>query len=269
MRSAQLLSLLSLTLLPVACGAEDPLPPPESTGQHTEPIIGGTLDSDSSHDGVVMLYTQDGALCTGSVISQPGQKGVVLTARHCVSNVVSEYVTCKNDVSGDLYPGSIYVLKGTSPNENSIIGRGEKLFHTGGTSLCDNDIAVMVLQDSLSGVQPLRVRKDKQTFIGETFTAIGYGLTNPNSQYSAGKRYLRSNVQVTDFGPKYYGLYEKEFLGTVSICQGDSGGPAVSSDYAVMGVTSRGGDCNGNTNIWTRPEKFIDVIDQAVTYAGS
>ncbi len=269
MRIAPCVPLLSLAIVLPACGNQDPRVLVEDTDQRSEPIIGGVLDSDTSHDGVVLLYAQSGGMCTGSLISQPGQKGVILTARHCVSNVVSEYVTCSNDVAGDLYPGSIYVLQGTSPTENSVIGRGEKLFHVGGTSLCNADIAVMVMQGPVSGIQPLRVRTEKSTAIGEKFTAIGYGLTNPNSQYSAGRRYIRENVTVTDLGPKYYGLYEKEFLGTTSICQGDSGGPAISSDYAVMGVTSRGGNCNGNDNIWTRPDGFIEIVDEAVLYAGS
>lgn len=269
MRIAPCVSVLMLASVLPACGNQDPRTLTEDTDQRSEPIIGGVLDSDTSHDGVVLLYAQSGGMCTGSIISQPGQKGVIITARHCVSNVVSEYVTCQNDVSGDLNPGSIYILKGTSPNENNVIGRGEKLFHVGGTSLCNADIAVMVMQGTVSGIQPLRVRTEKSTAIGEKFMAIGYGLTNPDVQYSAGRRYIRENVSVTDLGPKYYGLYEREFLGTTSICQGDSGGPAISSDYAVMGVTSRGGDCYGNDNIWTRPDGFVELVDEAMVYAGS
>jgi MYXO-CTERM domain-containing protein len=36
-----------------------------------------------------------------------------------------------------------------------------------------------------------------------------------------------------------------------------------------MGVTSRGASCYGNDNIWTRPDKFRDLINQAITYANA
>ena len=264
-------ALLLTTLSVAACGNADP-PTNENTAARFDPIIGGTLDNDSSHDGVVLLFNQSGGgMCTGAIISQSGQKGVVLTARHCVSETVHEYVTCQNDVAGDHNPSSIYVLKGTSPTgQQDMIGTGEKLFHAGGVSLCDADIAVMVMSQTVSGVQPLRVRIDSNAYqIGETFTAIGYGLTNPNNDYTAGRRYIREDVSVTDLGPKYYGLYEREFLGTTSICSGDSGGPAISAQYAVMGVTSRGGDCYGSDNIWTRPDGFKDLLDDAMIYANS
>jgi MYXO-CTERM domain-containing protein len=264
--------LLLATLSVAACATKADAPVPEETDQRFDPIIGGTLDTDTTHDGVVLLFSnQSGAMCTGSIISQPGERGVVLTARHCVSETVNDYVTCKNDVAGDYDPEHIYVLRGSSPTGNkSIIGRGSKLYHPTGASLCNADIAVIVLAEAISGVQPLRVRVDPSAYSkGEQFTAIGYGLTNPSSYNSSGRRYLRDGVTVTDLGPQYWGLYENEFLGTTSICSGDSGGPAVSAQYAVMGVTSRGGDCNGNDNIWTQPDGFRDLLDEAMVYASS
>lgn len=262
--------MLLASSLAAACATQGESPRPEETDQRFDPIIGGVLDTDTTHDGVVLLYNQGGGMCTGALISQPGEKGVVLTARHCVSKTNQEYVTCTNDVAGDYSPGGIYVLKGTSPSQSSVIGSGSKLFHVGGTSLCNADIAVMVMKSSVSGIEPVKVRVDSSAYYeGEKFTAIGYGLTNPNNYNSAGRRYLRENVSVTDLGPKYYGLYDKEFLGTSSICSGDSGGPAISDGYAVIGVTSRGADCYGNDNIWTRPDGFKDLIDEAVAFAGS
>ncbi len=266
-----LLPVVVLTLLP-SCGSA-PEPSRDLAARRFDPIVGGVADNDALHDAVVMVYNAAaGALCTGTIISQSGERGVVVTARHCVSEVVSEYVTCKNDVGDDYAPDELYILKGSNPTHSNTayLGNGEKIFHTPGTSLCNADFAVIVMHENVSGIVPLRVRTSADAYVvGEKFTAIGYGLTNPNHDYSSGKRYLREDVTVTALGPKIGVVFSKEFQGTASICSGDSGGPAVSADWAIIGVTSRGASCYGNDNIWTRVDSFKDTIDEAMAYAGS
>ncbi len=265
---------LLLALGATACGstpASDSADEP--TTKRFDPIVGGVVDDASSHDAVVMVYNEKaGAMCTGTVISQDGQKGVVITARHCVSQVNSEYVTCNNDVGNDYPATDLYVVSGSDPMHGSyrVLGTGDKIFHTPGTSLCNGDFAVVVLQETVSGIVPLRVRTNPDAYkAGEHFTAIGYGLTNPNNNNSSGRRYLRQDVTVTSLGPTIGMVYSNEFLGTASICSGDSGGPAVSANWAIMGVTSRGANCYGNDNIWSRVDGFKDVIDEAMTYANA
>lgn len=266
----------TLILSSAAWSCSQPAPNADRSDLHTirtQPIVGGTIDDDPAHDAVVMIYASEaGAMCTGSVISQPGERGVVLTARHCVSHVVSEYVTCVNDVSDDFSPESIGVAKGVDPSYSgaAIIGNGEKIFHTPGTSLCNADFAVVVLDSPIVGIKPLRVRIDPTSYaVGEMFTAIGYGLTNPNAGQSAGTRHLRGSVKVTRLGPWAGVVDDKEFIGTSSICSGDSGGPAVSAAWAVIGVTSRGADCYSDDNLWTRVDGFKATLDEAMAYARS
>jgi hypothetical protein len=245
----------------------------------TEPIVGGTLDSGPANDAVVMLIHQVNAvtgeaeLCTGSVISPH----VVLTARHCVSHNNSPTVSCGNDVGADHIPSDMFVVKGANPTQSNgqpnVISQGVQIIHPPGSSLCSNDIALLVVQQKLY-MTPLKVRVNGGPNWGESFRAIGYGMTkgliggqpdpsDPNGPNSATlpKRYYRDGVTV-------HTVTEFEFLGTQSTCSGDSGGPAISQNGAVFGVTSRGIDCYGSENYWTRIDSFKSYVDQAVQSVG-
>jgi len=267
--------VLLLTATVAACGSEDLDGLVENVVKRVDPVTGGVLDDDPAHDGVVMVVAMadNGGLCSGSLISQPGEKGVILTARHCVSEIVSEYVTCVNDVAGPFDASDLYILSGVDPlygSELGILGMGEKVFQPQGKSLCGTDIAVIVMQEAVYGIPPLRVRTEKRTAVGERFTAIGYGLTDGDDLESYGVRYRRADVEVTRIGPVYYeGLTANEFSGTQSTCSGDSGGPAISEAYAAMGVTSRGAGCDSDYHAWSMVEDHMDLVDEAIQYAGS
>ncbi len=239
-----------------------------AASQVQQAIVGGSFDPDAKHDAVVMVYNAStNGLCTGSVISRSGEKGVILTARHCVSKLNRSYVTCDDDIAGDDKPSNIYVLSGSDPDAvggRASLGSAEKIYHPGGTSLCNTDFAVIVLNAIINKVdRPLRVRVNAAAYRpGEQFSSIGYGLTDPGNDGSSGKRFIRKDVTITGIGPKR-GVYSKEFLGTSSTCSGDSGGPAVTDNWTLIGVTSRGGDCTANQNVWTRVDSFAALVDRA------
>jgi len=260
----------ALLVLAAGCGQETDDSSPEVTEQRFDPIVGGTKDtSTAANDAVVMVYITSNVndpyagkgACTGTVIAP----NVVITARHCVAQT-QPTVSCYNDIISN-YPASwIYILKGVEPNV--IYTSAKQIFHDGSSSLCGHDVALIVTNSSMpsTAVIPKKVRVKNGPYAGETFKAVGYGLTNPNDEESSGVRYYRNGVQVLGYT---WGTGDRDFDGTVSICSGDSGGPALSSQGAVFGITSRGGGCYNDDNVWTRTDIYKSLIDQAMAAANS
>ncbi|MCL2822412.1 MAG: trypsin-like serine protease [Polyangiaceae bacterium] len=265
----QSIILASSTLVLALSGCGQTLEPfdIEPIEHQYDPIVGGTKDtSNPDNDAVVMVYATDTyGMCTGTVISPY----MVVTARHCVSKT-KEYVTCNNDVQSDFSPTSMAILKGVNPfgggGSVTALAWGKQVYHDGSKSLCGHDFAVIVTSTKMTGVNPKKIRIKNGPYQDELFKAVGYGLTNPSNGNSSGQRYFRENVKVRGLAS---GTNNVDFVGTKSICQGDSGGPALSSKDAVFGVTSRGGDCNGDDNVWARTDAFKPILDQAAKAAGS
>ncbi len=264
---------ISLAFLGVAaCTSGHEPPPMDLIGQTFDPIVNGTMDtSNTTNDAVVLIYNNAlQAECTGTVIA----KNLVLTARHCVSGTAS-YVSCNNgDVTSNPGANSIYIFKGVSPDLNSAspIAQGKAIFNDGSSNLCGHDVSIIQTSWDIMNITPMKVRVSHAPSANEKFKAVGYGLTNPNNQSSSGTRYYRNNVTVLGLaqGTSCQGVYDGcDFMGTESICSGDSGGPAISSQGAVMGVTSRGADCYADENIWTRTDVYKWLFDKAAAAAGT
>ncbi|MCU0693867.1 MAG: trypsin-like serine protease [Polyangiaceae bacterium] len=245
-----------------SCSAPTHAPTQDPVRQRVDPIVGGVADTSPENDAIVMLFNEKNSnICTGTLIS----RNVVLTARHCVSSTRRE-VTCGNDIVADYNPGDIDVLKGHNPKANpTLVGVGKQLFHDDSKSLCGHDIALILLKTKIYTIEPVRVRLATGPSVGELFRSVGYGVTDPKDESSAAQRYYRDGVRVLGYAP---GTNNVDFVGTQSICLGDSGGPAISDRGAVMGVTSRGEDCYGDENVWTRTDRFKWLFDEATAAGG-
>ena len=255
------------------CSGGDPTPP--ATSSVSEAIIGGVTDSGTgAHPSVVML-TNPGGACTGSLIAPK----LVLTARHCVSQNITQGIGCDiygtssngDHVGADYSPSSFSIYTGVNPNWGSPVAKGAQLFHVSGKNLCNDDIALIVLDKAVTGLTPLPIRLDFGPQIGELLTAVGYGAVNDN-QVGAGTRRRRANVPVRSVGQDWNELNGVgEFSTGQAVCSGDSGGPVFSPAGGVIGIASRVSNCSDpNASAkYVRLDYHKDLILQAFAAAGA
>jgi hypothetical protein len=268
------IALASALVSACASTSEEPL------GTASSAIYGGVVDNDgSANAAVVALRVGDSELCTGALIAP----NVVLTARHCVSEVIAANgeVECTEDgtsKSGEHFgadhdPKIIQVFTGENPNlAGTPIAKGKAIFHPTGSIVCNSDIAILVLDRGVGGIKPLRVRLSSGVKPGETIRAVGYGKNDKSLPPPT--RLRKDNVPVLAIGKAVSAngtrIATREFETGLSICQGDSGGPGISAQTgAVVGVVSRGLACHLNYgHIYTATSGFKELFDQAFKLAG-
>jgi hypothetical protein len=244
-------------------------------------IFGGEAEAPDATEasGVVALRVGSGTsfeLCTGALIAS----NVVVTARHCVTKNYGTKVSCDaqgrstngKHVAGDEDLSNIAIYTGSQPRfASKPAALARAIVAPSSYYLCDSDIAVVVLDRDVPG-KPFSVRLHAPAKIGEHVRAVGYGQND--KKLPLGTRLHKTGVPVLQMGngisASRTALGPHEFEVGQSICQGDSGGPAISEETgAVMGVVSRGGDCNDNFgHVFTTTAGFGTLFDEAFSIAG-
>lgn len=286
-------SLVACIVGLTAC-SPSPGPSAEEVAKASQAIINGVPSDTADDTAIAIPLFQNGQFagaCSGVLIAP----NLVLTARHCVSQT-DEGSACDVDgtpiLGGNIYSdraaADIGVITGAKLKFD-LDGKGKQIFVPASTTLCNQDIALVLLEAPITSVPFAQVRLDKPPVVDEQLRSVGWGLSNNSSGYG---RRRRDNVSILQVGPVLDssglgGVGAHEFEVGEAICSGDSGGPAYDeTTHAVIGVVSRGGNgapANAQNpsancvdagkfktfNLYTRVDGFPDLMAQAFAAAGT
>ena len=242
-RTVRAALLLGVALSVAACAAADADP---GVSRAREGISGGSPDSVDSNVFLLVSHRGKGvALCSASLIAP----NLLLTARHCVSDVSEEHVMCGQTMASAPFAVSTFYAANSPSIED--VGPTYKVSAVSvpndGSDICGFDIALVTLATPVPAklATPLVPRVDRPVSGGEQYSAVGFGLDTPGDGGIAGRRRARAGLAVSCIpGSCGLGVEQNEFVGGAGICSGDSGGPALDGTGKVVGVVSRSGsDC--------------------------
>jgi MYXO-CTERM domain-containing protein len=281
-------------IVALGCSSSSPNPgAKESVGSQSSAIQGGTVDT--SHTFAVGVCVgspgQCQYTCSGALIAP----NLVVSARHCVEQTPQTIDCASATFGGALGPTSaFYVTTSDSMNQPDTGWHSvQKIVTPTPTSVCGNDLSLIILSDTVAANEATPITPEVQYPITDhnrfstTVTAIGYGITSPNSN-TAGERHILENIQLAcipgdpqlDCGSATgTSVAAAEFVSGDGTCEGDSGSSAYEQTnfnagrYVSLGVLSRGGVSSDGTQcqggIYTRLDSWRTLIVQTVTQAAT
>lgn len=207
--------------LPFIGKAPAPAPRPASAPAPTLPSSLELPLAVSSQDDFVVRLVIGSVTCSGALIDDDR----VLTAHHCISARSAQGDMLPEDVS----PGDIRVELGGEDLPWGEASVRAIVAPSCGYAAGDGDIAILVLERPLVGMETRDARIDAPPSLKETIAPIGFGRCALSTDaLHRRKRPVASIDTVSD----------ARFRATASICPGDSGGPVMSEQGEVLGVIS-------------------------------
>lgn len=290
------LAAFAVALIPAAGCSSSKNASTERLSTTSSAIQGGTDDTtDSFAVGIVSFGGSGGdgsiAVCSGAMIAP----NLVMTARHCVSQVSSEEVDCTSDSFSAPYAASNFYVtnKSEMSQDPSDYVQGAQVIVPTDTHFCGNDLALIILQSPMPNVTtyvtPLvNDSMSDHSLYEKVVTAIGYGVSSAGGSDS-GTRRIKQNIAVTCIPDDSTtttactqaqaggDVADNEFTTGSGTCSGDSGSSAYEqANYTAgtpvsFGVLSRGGE-QGTTcldAVYTRTDKWADLIRQTAQTAAT
>jgi hypothetical protein len=276
--------LLAVAALLTACGGHEA--GESDPAAERLPVLNGEPSGPEDDHVVYLISTGERVIrrCSGTLVAP----NLVLTARHCISNFMEGTFTCTPEGElaagsvgggiGDLVPAeNIHVHIGVDPDDaGEPAAVGAEAFVVQTTSICRNDIALVLLDRSLPNLPVAALRLDAGNEKGEPLRAVGYGLDHESV---IGVRNTLDGLRIdqvgeSEFQPEGDPVPPRTFSTRgPALCLGDSGGPVFADTGAQTGILSQVvGPCEAATarNVFTQVAPFARaLIEPAFEAAGA